>query len=162
MSPRKAVISQTNYEQPPSLKSLPLPPYAGDDTPSNTLICPHYAESDCSTAAPSPSTIESFDVLDSIPWRRSYISLDAKTGRPRFSEALRVRWRENKRRIIIIVLLFTVLVAGSFAAGSLAVERSRGHTREACRKRGDGSLCEDVRWAKCVSTNGLGFCEGAM
>ncbi|ORY19725.1 hypothetical protein BCR34DRAFT_448740, partial [Clohesyomyces aquaticus] len=53
----------------------PLSPYTDDDNAlSNNLICPRYADSDPTSAPPSPASIESFDILDSVAWRRGHTS----------------------------------------------------------------------------------------
>jgi hypothetical protein len=54
---------------------MPLSPYIDDDL----ALAPRYADRDMTSAPPSPASIQSFDILEAIPWRKSYISLDADT-----------------------------------------------------------------------------------
>ncbi|KAI8937448.1 hypothetical protein NX059_005170 [Plenodomus lindquistii] len=96
----------------------PLALYTDDDTAvANTLLCPRYADTDPTSAPPSPASIESFDILDNVPWRRSYISL----GRTSAQEAaLRRRWRYDRARILAALLLSTLVAAGCTLGGILA------------------------------------------
>ena len=143
---------------------MPVSPYGDHSTTtlSNNLLCPRYAESDPSSAPPSPSSIESFDVLDSVPWRRGYISLDAAGDRTRAWAVLSKKWQKNKARIIATLILFTLFVTACTIGGYMAVRQERWRTRDMCYARGGGDRCEEVAWAKCVRVNGLGFCEGVM
>ncbi|KAF1966893.1 hypothetical protein BU23DRAFT_378640, partial [Bimuria novae-zelandiae CBS 107.79] len=101
----------------------PFSPYL-DDTGalSNSIICPRYAESDISDTPTSPASIESFDILDSIAWRRGYMSHDTGDGRRKAIDVLRRRWRKNRARIVAVILLFTLFVVGC-AVGGWAVVR---------------------------------------
>lgn len=68
---------QLTAQDPQPAAQTPRIPYIDAATTfTDTLLCPRYAESDPSSAPPSPASVESFDVLDNVPWRRSYISLD--------------------------------------------------------------------------------------
>lgn len=141
----------------------PLSPYTDDENAlSNNLLCPRYAESDSSSAPPSPASIESFDILDSIAWRRGYTSHNSKDVRSRACGFLRSRWKKNRAHMIAILLLFLLLVAACTTGGILAVRHKRVQTRAACYTRAGGARCEQPTWAKCIATNGLGFCEGIM
>ncbi|EUC34186.1 hypothetical protein COCCADRAFT_36139 [Bipolaris zeicola 26-R-13] len=89
-------------------------PYTDDDTAfANNTLCPRYAECDPTSAPPSPASIESLEIFDSIPWRRDYIALDPRT-RARHSR-LRAGWMQNKVRatIVLVLLLLAVLAAGT-------------------------------------------------
>ncbi|KAF1913820.1 hypothetical protein BDU57DRAFT_323708 [Ampelomyces quisqualis] len=103
-----------------TLDYKPLTPYSDlDDTAfANTTLCPRYAEDDPTSAPPSPASIHAFDVLDSIPWRRSYISLDPGTEHAR----LRVRWKNQKLRAIVFFLLVAMLGLGCGVAAYTAVK----------------------------------------
>ncbi|KAF1939109.1 hypothetical protein EJ02DRAFT_266233 [Clathrospora elynae] len=109
--------------RPPTAGYRPLSPYTDDDTTfANNLLCPRYAECDPTYAPPSPASIESFDVLDNIPWRRSYIPLDS--GERRGSgvcNRLRGRWLKNKSRGMTVLLL-TLVVSGCTLGGYLAIK----------------------------------------
>jgi hypothetical protein len=99
----------------------PLAPYSdeNDTTFAHNTLCPRYAENDLTSAPPSPASIESFDVLDSIPWRRSYISLGNETNH----STLRRRWRKHRARAIAVILLFTLLCLGCGTGVSIALQR---------------------------------------
>jgi hypothetical protein len=101
----------------------PLAPYRDEDdtTFAHNTLCPRYAENDLTSAPPSPASIESFDVLDSIPWRRSYISLGNQTDR----NALSKRWRQQRARVIAVLLLFTLLCLGCGVTAFLAIQHSK-------------------------------------
>ncbi|KAH3912354.1 hypothetical protein HBI56_004690 [Parastagonospora nodorum] len=90
-----------------NVRYQPLAPYTDDDT----LLCPRYAENDPTSAPPSPASIESFDILDSIPWRRSYISLDSNGA------SLSRRWRTRKAQITALVWVLTLLLTGCAVGG---------------------------------------------
>lgn len=95
---------------------MPLSPYIDDETTiADNLLCPRYADQDPTSAPPSPASIQSFDILESIPWRRSYISLDYDTERN-----YRKRWRKYRAQIVAVMLLFilstTALTLGVFLA----------------------------------------------
>lgn len=85
----------------------PLALYTDDDT----LLCPRYAENDPTSAPPSPASIESFDILDSVPWRRSYISLDDNGA------DLSRRSRTRKAQITALVWVLTLLLTGCAVGG---------------------------------------------
>jgi hypothetical protein len=97
-----------------NIRYQPLALYTDDDT----LLCPRYAENDPTSAPPSPASIESFDILDSIPWRQSYISLDNSAGQSR-------RWRMCKAQLTALVLLLTLLLSGSSVGGYVAVKHGK-------------------------------------
>jgi hypothetical protein len=101
----------------------PLAPYsdANDTTFAHNTLCPRYAENDLTSAPPSPASIESFDVLDSIPWRRSYISLGNETDR----SALSRRRRRHRARAIAVLLLLTLLCLGCGVGVSIALQHSQ-------------------------------------
>ncbi|KAF2192724.1 hypothetical protein K469DRAFT_717313 [Zopfia rhizophila CBS 207.26] len=104
----------------------PVSPYTDDDSAlSNNLICPRYADSDSSSAPPSPASIESFDILDSVAWRRSHTSYSSQGKRVRASDILSLKWRKNKPEIMYIVLIFTLLLAGCFTGGYFVVKQER-------------------------------------
>lgn len=102
----------------------PLAPYTDDDdtTIANNLLCPRYADTDHTSAPPSPASIESFDILDSVPWRRSYISLGPTS---RQNEALRRRSRQNRTRLLVVLVLFTLVTAGCILGGILAARHRK-------------------------------------
>ncbi|KAH8710185.1 hypothetical protein GQ44DRAFT_436661 [Phaeosphaeriaceae sp. PMI808] len=103
-----------------------LTPYSDNDTTfANNVLCPRYAENDPTSAPPSPASIESFDILDSIPWRRSYISLDNTVAESGRCIALRRRWRMYRAHFTAFFLLFTLLVAGCSVSGYLAVKQTK-------------------------------------
>lgn len=103
----------------------PLAPYSDDDTTfANNLLCPRYAENDLTSAPPSPASIESFDVLDSIPWRRSYISLDNGAG----SGRLRKQWKRHRAQAIALLLLFLLAMTGCGVGGYMAVRHGKSNT----------------------------------
>ncbi|KAA8615036.1 hypothetical protein PtrSN002B_003965 [Pyrenophora tritici-repentis] len=101
-----------------------LSPYSDDDTAfAHNTLCPRYAELDPTSAPPSPASIESFEILDSIPWRRGYISLD--TPARRGSTTLLERWMRNKLRAIAMLFLVALAVAGCILGGyHLAVSKA--------------------------------------
>jgi hypothetical protein len=103
-----------------------LIPYSdeSDTTFASNALCPRYAENDPTSAPPSPASVASFDILDSTPWRRSYISLGDETDGSR----LRMRWRAQRMRIIVFLLLFTVLGLGCGVGGYLAVKHGKSKT----------------------------------
>ncbi|CAO2657322.1 Nn.00g034480.m01.CDS01 [Neocucurbitaria sp. VM-36] len=108
----------------------PFSPYTDDPTIfANNVLCPRYAESDPTSAPPSPASIESFDVLDNTPWRRSYISLDSRGSQSNTIETLLQRWKKNRARIIVVLLLSTLLVTGSTLGGYFAVAHEKEKLR---------------------------------
>ncbi|KAF2109303.1 hypothetical protein BDV96DRAFT_636335 [Lophiotrema nucula] len=134
-----------------------LSPYIDDDNAlSNNLICPRYADSDPTSAPPSPSSIESFDILDPVAWRRGYTSWDNGTGK------VRTYWRKRRSQIIGFLLLLLLLIAGCATGAYFAVRYEYGRLKNDCSARGGGERCNELKWAKCVSRNGLGFCEGIL
>ncbi|KAH7078420.1 hypothetical protein FB567DRAFT_596019 [Paraphoma chrysanthemicola] len=104
----------------------PLPPYSDheDSTFANNLLCPRYAENDPTSAPPSPASIESFDVLDSIPWRQSYISIDSGHEGTR----LRRQWAKYRTRIFAVLLLLVLLVTGCAVSTYLALAHYQSKT----------------------------------
>ncbi len=91
----------------------PVLPYTDDDTAfANQTLCPRYAESDPTSAPPSPASVESFDILDNVPWRRSYISLDSGHGRFQIQKRGTSRRRRSACIIAILLLFCMLLVAG--------------------------------------------------
>ncbi|KAH7402681.1 hypothetical protein BKA66DRAFT_449281 [Pyrenochaeta sp. MPI-SDFR-AT-0127] len=140
-----------------------LSAYTDDDTAvANNLLLPRYAESDPTSSPPSPASIESFDVLDSIPWRRSYISLDSGSSQDRRLDRLRKRCRGKKTRIVAILLLFILFVTGCTLGGYLAVKHEKDKLKDNCYARNGGDRCAELTWARCVARNGFGYCEGFM
>ncbi|KAF1933839.1 uncharacterized protein M421DRAFT_28595, partial [Didymella exigua CBS 183.55] len=104
--------------RPTSIGYMPLSPYIDDDTTfANNLLCPRYADQDPTSAPPSPASIQSFDILDSIAWRRSYISLESETHRD-----CRKRWRKYRAQIIAIMLLLIFSTIALTQGISLAVQ----------------------------------------
>ncbi|KAL6703789.1 hypothetical protein ACN47E_009088 [Coniothyrium glycines] len=107
--------------KPASRRYHPILPYTEDDneTAAN-FLCPRYAEADPTSAPPSPASLESFDILDNIPWRQSYISLSA----PSFRDA---QLKRPRARLLVAVLLVLFLLAlGCSIAGFIAVKRTKG------------------------------------
>ncbi|KAH6878265.1 hypothetical protein BKA58DRAFT_435968 [Alternaria rosae] len=101
-----------------------LSPYTDDDTTfAHNTLCPRYAESDPTSAPPSPASVESFEILDSIPWRRGYIALD-NHGR-QSGNTLRSRWMRNKVRAMVLLLLLTLLVAGCVLGGYMTIKHGK-------------------------------------
>lgn len=144
-------------------KALEVAPYTDDDDASlaNNLLCPRYAENDTSSAPPSPASIESFDVLDSIAWRRGYTSRE--TGaKARTCDAVRKRWRKNRAQLIALLLVFALLLLGCAVGAVLALRYETGRTAARCVVREGGERCAETAWARCVAGNGVGFCEGVM
>ncbi|EUC47075.1 hypothetical protein COCMIDRAFT_71429, partial [Bipolaris oryzae ATCC 44560] len=85
-------------------------PYTDDDTAfANKTLCPRYAECDPTSAPPSPASVESLEIFDSIPWRRDYIALDPRT-RARRNSRLRAGWMQNKLRATIVIVLLLLAV----------------------------------------------------
>lgn len=62
----------------------------------------------------------------------------------------------------MILLLFTLFVAGCTIGGYLAIKHEKEKLRINCYSRNGGEKCEQLPWAKCVARNGLGYCEGIM
>ncbi|KAF2030311.1 hypothetical protein EK21DRAFT_38754, partial [Setomelanomma holmii] len=88
---------------------------------ANSLLCPRYAENDPTSAPPSPASIESFDILDSIPWRRSYISSDSGPDGRRLAR----QWKKQRMRVIVASLLLALLVTGCTISAYLAVKHEK-------------------------------------
>ncbi|KAL5390129.1 hypothetical protein PMIN06_001497 [Paraphaeosphaeria minitans] len=146
-----------------SYMPVPFSPYSDDEAAlSNTILQPHYAESIVSDTPTSPASIESFDILDSIAWRRGYTSYETHEGRSRAYEVLRKRGRKNRAQIIATLLLFTLFIAGCAIGGWAVVQHQGTQAREACLAREGGERCNDPAWAKCVAINGAGYCLGVM
>jgi hypothetical protein len=143
-------------------KPLSVSPYSDNENElSNNLLCPRYAENDTSSAPPSPASIESFDILDSIAWRRGYTSYDSGV-KARSCDGLRKRWRKNRAQIIAMLLVFTLFLVGCAVGGYLAVRHDGVRTKDTCVAREGGDRCEDPVWARCIALNGVGYCEGIM
>ena len=61
--------------------------------------------------------------MDSIPWRRGYISLDAPARRS--SNTLLTRWMRNKLRAMAMLFLLALAVTGCILGGyHLAVNKA--------------------------------------
>lgn len=138
---------------------MPLSPHIDDDTTfaANNVLCPRYADQDPTSAPPSPASIQSFDILESIPWRRSYISLDSDMERN-----YRKRWRKYRAQIIAIMLLLILSTSALTLGISLAIQQSNKQLRLKCVSHYGGSRCADPTWARCVIREGLGYCQGAI
>jgi hypothetical protein len=110
-----------------TLNYKPLTPYSDSDESvfANTTLCPRYAENDLTSAPPSPASIESFHVLDSIPWRRSYISLDTATEHAK----LRMRWKKQQIRVIVLFLVVAALGVGCVVAAYMAVKHGKSKSK---------------------------------
>lgn len=101
----------------------PLASYTDDDTTiASNLLYPRYADTDPTSAPPSPASIESFDILDNVPWRRSYISLGPSS---RHNETLGRRLKRNRARLLAILLLFTLVAAGCTLGAILAARHGK-------------------------------------
>jgi hypothetical protein len=98
-----------------------LTPYTDDD---DHLLCPRYAENDPTSAPPSPASIESFGIMDSIPWRRSYISLDDSAVATRLHQ----RRRARRTRVIALSLLMSLSVVAVSSGGYLALQHGKSKT----------------------------------
>ena len=143
-------------------KPLALSPYSDNENElSNNLLCPRYAENDTSSAPPSPASIESFDILDSIAWRRGYTS-HGSGAKPAACEALRKRWRKNRAQMIALLLVLALFLIGCSVGGYLALRHVSVRTKETCIAREGGDRCADAAWAQCIALNGVGYCEGVM
>ncbi|KAF2270847.1 hypothetical protein CC78DRAFT_610903 [Lojkania enalia] len=140
---------------------IPLSPYADNEgTLPNNIICPRYADCDASSAPPSPASIESFDILDSVAWRRGHISHRDIEGKVSTYDALASSWNNKKSRMIGILLLFILLGAGCSAGAYLVVRHKKGGIQDECARRQGRDRCTETTWAKCVARNGVGYCEG--
>ncbi|KAF2007220.1 hypothetical protein P154DRAFT_516992 [Amniculicola lignicola CBS 123094] len=140
-----------------------LSPYTDSDPSlSNTLICPRYADADPSSAPPSPASIESFDVLDSVAWRRSHTTYIPHVDKVRCCNNLGKTWRQRKGQVMALGMLLTLLLLVCSLGGYFAVRHERGKIREACYKREGGDKCTEFEWARCVVRNGKGYCEGVL
>jgi hypothetical protein len=140
-------------------------PYSDNNSPSSALsnanlLCPRYAEDDNTSAPPSPASIESFDILDSIAWRRGYTShgLGARPHRCCAS------WRNQKHRGLMIALavVLALFLVGCSVGAYAAIRHEAARTRETCLAREGGERCNDAAWARCIAGNGVGYCEGVM
>jgi len=137
---------------------MPLSPYIDDDTTfANNVLCPRYADQDPTSAPPSPASIQSFDILESIPWRRSYISLDS-VRQPDYHR----RWRKYRAQIIVIILLLVLSTTALTLGISLAIHHSNKQLRSTCILHYGGDRCADPTWARCVIRSGLGYCQGVL
>jgi hypothetical protein len=135
----------TNYSKTPISISMspprnasyvPPPSYTDDESLfSNNDLCPRYADADPSSAPPSPASVESFDILESIPWRRSYIapgSYTHSTRRASPREILLARWKQRKVRVVVVggvvattLLALLLILFGITAAGHLALRDAK-------------------------------------
>ncbi|KAK7188673.1 hypothetical protein DPSP01_013302 [Paraphaeosphaeria sporulosa] len=145
-----------------SYTPVPFSPYSDDNAAVSNNVQPRYAESIVSDTPTSPASIESFDILDSIAWRRGYTSYETHESRQRAYEVLRKKWRKNRALIIAILLLFTLFVAGCAIGGWAVVRHESMRAKEACLAREGGERCNDPAWSKCVAINGTGYCSGVM
>ncbi|KAF2643482.1 hypothetical protein P280DRAFT_254183 [Massarina eburnea CBS 473.64] len=149
----------------PTALYTPLSPYRDSASPmslSSNLLCPER-ENTRSSSPPSPASVESFDILDSIAWRRGYTSYDTHDVRTRAYDVLEKRWKRSRGQIIVALLLFVLFVVGCSVGGWAAIRYEKGQLVDACAKREGGERCNsDNTWAKCVATNGVGYCEGIM
>jgi hypothetical protein len=103
----------------------PVTPYSDDEiTFANNLLCPRYAENDPTSAPPSPTAIESFDVLDSIPWRRSYIGLD-DGAEARMQQRL---MRKHRAIFCALLAMSALLLTGCGVGGYLALKHASSKT----------------------------------
>lgn len=137
---------------------MPLSPYIDDGMAfANNILCPRYADQDPTSAPPSPASVQSFDILESIPWRRSYISLGPDTERN-----YRKRWRKYRAQIIVIMLLLVLSTIALILGISLAIQHSNKQLRSTCLSHYGGDRCADPVWARCVTREGLGYCQGVM
>ena len=137
---------------------MPLSPYIDDDTTfANNVLCPRYPDQDPTSAPPSPASIQSFDILEAIPWRKSYMSLGSDNGR-----GYRKRWRKYRVQIIAIMLLLILSTTALTLGISLAIQQSNKQLRSICLSRYGGDRCTDPTWARCVTRKGLGYCKGVM
>jgi hypothetical protein len=134
----------TNYSKTPISISMspprnasyvPPPSYTDDESLfSNNDLCPRYADADPSSAPPSPASVESFDILESIPWRRSYIapgSYTHSTRRASPREILLARWKQSRVRVVGVgvvattLLVLLLILVGITAAGHLALHDAK-------------------------------------
>ncbi|KAF2819923.1 hypothetical protein CC86DRAFT_471587 [Ophiobolus disseminans] len=106
---------------PATVGYRPIMPYSDDETAfANNLLCPRYAENDPTSAPPSPTLIETFDVLDSIPWRRSYIGLDDGV-----EAGLRQRLSRHWTRLAALSFMLIMLVLACGVSGYVAVKHAK-------------------------------------
>jgi hypothetical protein len=137
---------------------MPLSPYTDDDTTfANNVLCPRYADQDPTSAPPSPASIQSFDILEVIPWRKSYISLGSDNG-----HSYRKHWQKYRAQIITIMLLLVLSTTALTLGISLAIQQSNKQLRSTCLSRYGGDRCTDPIWARCVIREGPGYCKGVM
>jgi len=98
-----------------------IPRYYDDETAfAHSVLCPRYAENDPAFAPPSPASIESFDALDSVPWRGSYIGSEASVH-----TGLQKRCKSSRGKQITILLLLACLVTGCGVITFLMVKHGR-------------------------------------
>ncbi len=137
---------------------MPLSPYIDDDTTfANNVLCPRYADQDPTSAPPSSASIQSFDILESIPWRRSYISTNPDT-----KHDYNRQWRKYRVEIIAVMLLLVLSTTALTLGISLAIRHSSKQLELTCLSRYGGERCRDPTWARCVIRNGLGYCQGVL
>ncbi|KZM19860.1 uncharacterized protein EKO05_0004125 [Ascochyta rabiei] len=147
-----------SISRPTSVGYMPLSPYIDDETTfANNVLCPRYADQDPTSALPSPASIQSFDILESIPWRRSYISLDSGT-----EMQYRKRWREYRAQIVVVALLLILSTTALTLGISLAIQHSNKQLQSTCLSHHGGDRCADPTWARCVVRDGPGYCQGVM
>lgn len=129
---------------------------------SNNVLQPRYAESIASDTPTSPVSIESFDILDSIAWRRGYTSHETHERRQRVYEVLRKKWRTNRTHVVAVLLLFSLFVTACAVGGWAVVRHQSAQLRETCLARDGGVRCDEPAWVKCIASNGAGYCAGVM
>jgi hypothetical protein len=142
-----------------------LSPYLDEHAASlsNSVLCPHYAESDVSDTPSSPASIESFSILDPIAWRRGYTSYDYGDDQDgRLYRVVRKRLRKNRAQILTAVVFFTLLVVGCAAGGWAILQHENSQLEGICMTREGGDRCQEQAWARCVAVNGVGYCEGVL
>ena len=132
---------------------MPSSPYIDDDL----ALAPRYADRDMTSAPPSPASIQSFDILEAIPWRKSYISLDTDTG-----HNYQKRWRKYRLQILVAMLLLILSTTALSLGITLAVHHSNKQLQSTCLSRYGGDRCADPAWARCIIRDGLGYCQGVM
>lgn len=133
-----------------------------DSTFADNHLCPRYAECDANSAPPSPVSMERFDILDNIPWRQSYMSLDEAGFQESIHRISDRKWKTNKTHIAAILLAIALLVIGCVVGVHVAMVRERRATTARCHVRGGGDKCKQPTWAECISRNGLGYCQGVV
>ncbi|CAI6335709.1 unnamed protein product [Periconia digitata] len=168
--------------RPPSAAHNPLSPYnhhhqLHSQSSSPTLLTTNllFPETDSSStrtrdlsSPPSPTaSIESFDILDSIAWRRGHdhYSHHNSRGSRRTCNVFGRRW--SRAHVIAVLLFFALFLVGCVVGGWAAARWEKdGRVRKECvRRGGGGERCwgkGEWAWAQCVAGNGVGFCEGML